>query len=258
MISYIGKSTVESFTSAKNLLFFIAQTVVLSSMPSSWDRSTKKVLIKQIYFTSVQILPLFFLISIFFGATIVGGMTGMMRSLDLINTLGGSAVDFVVTELAPLTTVALLILRSASATNAEIAVMRVNLELETLRAFGIDPNRYLAVPRMVNMVISLSALSTIFIVISAVAGSLIVVLFFGMSFGQYFSKIIQFITLDLMLFLYIKTALFGIAISVIPIYSGINSLKMLSFIPISVLKGMVGVFKAILFIEVMIFLLKLI
>lgn len=241
----------------KAVILFVAKTITLALSPSSWDSSTKSVLIKQIYFTSVQILPLFLIISIFFGATIVGAITSMLSQLDLIDRLGDLAISFIFTELAPITTTSLIILRSSTATNSEIAVMRVNRELDSLMAFGIDPIRYLAMPRMINMTISIASLSTIFIIISIFFGAIIATSFFDINFSQYLLKIVQYISIDILFFLYLKTTLFAITISVIPIYFGINSLKMLSYIPISVLRGMVSIFKTILFIEVMIFLLKL-
>lgn len=258
MVSYVGKAAIDGAKNSKEILFFIGKTVLLAFTPSSWDRSTRTVLIKQIYFTSVQILPFFLAISIFFGASVVGVVIGALESLNLTNVLGKSALSFMVTELAPLTTVALLSLRSSSATNTEIAVMRVNSELDTLEAYGIDTNRYLIMPRMVSMVLSCGALSTIFIIISATLGSVVGVAIFGMSYELYFAKIVQFASIDLVIFLYLKTLLFGIIISVIPIHSGINAKKMLSFIPVSVLNGMVGIFKAILLVEVVLFLVKMI
>lgn len=224
--------------------------------PQSFDKSTKKVLIKQIYFTSVQILPLFLLVSLVFGSAVVGIPLGALKNLDLLNSLGEMFFDFVATEIAPLTTVFLIILRSSSATNAEIAVMRVNGELDSLNAFGIDPKRYLVLPRLISMTIALAALTTLFIFISIIIGSIYGTLFFDMSFDLYFDKIVNFISFKSGLILYIKTTLFGIAISAIPIHSGLNAVKRLSFIPISVLRGMVGVFKAIIFIEVITFTIK--
>lgn len=258
MISYIGRNTVKTVHNFKNLTIFTAESVMLLFNLKNFDKATRKVLINQIYFTSVQILPFFLIVAILFGSSVVGVLVGGLKNLDLITTLGDIAFDFIVTELAPLTTVALIVLRSSSAINTEIAVMCVNRELETLRAFNINPKRYLVMTRMINMVISLAALTTVYIFVSASLGSIYSALFFGMSMDIYFHKIIHFITLKTGMIIYFKTTLFGIAISTIPIYSGINTKKTLTAIPISVLTGMVGIFKAIIFIEVILFLPKLI
>ena len=105
---------------------------------NSYNSATRQVLIHQIYFTSVQILPLFIGISIIFGTLLMGIVFQIIKNLGLAEHLGRILMNLVVTELAPFVTVLLIALRSSSAINAEIAVMRVSKELNALDKFNID------------------------------------------------------------------------------------------------------------------------
>ena len=80
----------------------------------------------------------------------------------LTQYFGHILMGFIVSEFSPFITVLLITLRSGSAINTEIAVMKVSQEMSSLEAFRIDVINYLLVPRVINGVISIVLLSTLF------------------------------------------------------------------------------------------------
>lgn len=62
-------------------------------------------------------------------------------------------------EMGPLISAFILASRSGSAYAAEIGTMKVNEELDALHTFGIDPIRYLVVPRVMALVLVLPLLT---------------------------------------------------------------------------------------------------
>lgn len=62
-------------------------------------------------------------------------------------------------EMAPLITAFILASRSGSAYAAEIGTMKVNEELDALHTFGLDPVRFLVVPRVLALVMVLPLLT---------------------------------------------------------------------------------------------------
>ena len=62
-------------------------------------------------------------------------------------------------EMGPLITAFILASRSGSAYAAEIGTMKVNEELDALHTFGMDPVRFLAVPRVLALVMVLPLLT---------------------------------------------------------------------------------------------------
>ena len=79
-------------------------------------------------------------------------------------------MGFMVAEIAPLVTVLLIALRSSSAINAEIAVMKVNNELNTLTVFRIDIITYLFPPRVISGIASVVLLTCLFALIVLTCG----------------------------------------------------------------------------------------
>lgn len=249
-IEGIGEKVVANYRDLHDLVVFAVSCIFFLVTPSSYDRATRKVLIRQVYFTSVQILPFFLTLCFVFGSITIGAAMGAVKQMGLFDMLGEMVFGLVITEIAPLLTVILISLRSSSAMNTEIAVMNVNNELDTLRAFGIDEKRYLAMPRIINAVVSIVMLSYLFAFISVLSGSFFSLLFFGTGFELYLNILAKSISLGDIGILLFKSVAFGLAVSIIPIYSGLLASKQMTGIPISVLKGMVRIFNAIIFIEV--------
>jgi phospholipid/cholesterol/gamma-HCH transport system permease protein len=83
-------------------------------------------------------------------------------------------------EMGPLMTAFVLASRSGSAYAAEIGTMKVNEELDALHTFGMDPVRFLVVPRALTMVTVLPLL-TLFNIVAALFGAQAVMAMVGVS-----------------------------------------------------------------------------
>jgi phospholipid/cholesterol/gamma-HCH transport system permease protein len=165
--------------------------------------------------------------------------------------MGRLLMGFVVTELSPFVTVLLIALRSSSAINAEIAVMKVNREMNTLERFRIDPIHYLYIPRILNGMLSMVLLTSLFALVVLSIGLLVSSLVFGTSVDSYIDTLLHSADVLGIVILLIKCATFGFFITLIPIRLGMNASQDLTSIPIAVLNGMVKVFVAIITIEVL-------
>jgi phospholipid/cholesterol/gamma-HCH transport system permease protein len=250
-IESVGAMTVSFFYSIYEALHFGVLCLMHAISPRSYHPAMRTVLVKQIYFTAVQILPLFIFIGMFFGSVIIGYVVSLAVDYSLEEEIGTILVSFVMHEFAPLFTVMLIALRSATAINTEIAVMHVNNELSTLKAFGINVINYLFLPRILGGIISIILLSALFAVIMFASGYLFSSLFLHMGLGLYMHTIVQAIGVNDFLFLLGKSVAFGFFTTLIPIYSGFKTGHATTGIPISVLNGMVRLFVAIFTIEVL-------
>ncbi len=133
------------------------------------------VIVKQIYFTAVEIIPLFMVIAVVFGSVVIDVVIAFAATYDLQEHIGSIILTFVMNEFAPFFTALLIALRSGAAINIEIAVMQVNNEMNALRAYGIDIVNYLFLPRIIRGMMSITLLSLMFAIISTdfLAASLI-------------------------------------------------------------------------------------
>lgn len=248
---YIGKVFLTMANTFYETLHFSVTVIVNILHRSSYNSAVRMVLFKQIYFTSLQILPLFIGISVIFGSFVISIVFLVVKGLGLADYLGKILLGFIVTELSPFTTVLLIALRSSSAINTEIAVMKVNNELKTLEVFNIDIINYLFLPRIINGVVSVVLLSSLFSILALTSGFLFSKLIFGMSFDVYTNVLLKSANFYDILISMIKCSTFGFFITLIPIRSGMKASNELTSIPVSVLNGMLKVFIAIIIIEVL-------
>jgi phospholipid/cholesterol/gamma-HCH transport system permease protein len=252
----IGDKTVSTTLSLYEALKFTSLCFFHMLKPKSYNPAMKMVLTKQIYFTTVQIIPLFTTMAVFFGSIIIGVVIVLATQYSLQDQIGSIIITFVIDEFSPFFTALLISLRSSSAVNAEIAVMNVNKELNTLQEYRIDIIDYLFLPRIISGMISVVSLSILFAVIMLSSGYLFTLFYMNMDFHTYKYLLINAIELKDLLVLLLKSMAFGFVTMLIPIYSGLKTTKAYTAIPISVLNGMVKLFIALFSIEVLSLLLQ--
>lgn len=254
----LGHRVIDVFMTTAETMIFSARVFLRIFQRQTYSSATREVLLNQIYFTSVQILPVFLLVSVIFGSLLIGIVFTALKELGLTEFIGHVLMGLIVTELAPFLTVLLITLRSASAINTEMAVMKVNQEIKTLQTFRIDVIDYLLAPRVVNGIISIVLLSSLCSIVLLAGGIVFSRLIFGMSMDVYTKILLNSTNFSDILIALLKCAIFGFFITLIPIRFGLRASNELTSIPIVVSQGMVNVFSAILIIEVLSLLVKLI
>jgi len=253
----LGRRAIQILTVFADTISFAGRVFIRIFQRKSYSSAMREVLVNQIYFTSVQILPVFLLLSIIFGSLLIGIVFTLLKEFGLTEFIGHVLMGLIVTELSPFLTVLLITLRSASAINTEMAVMKVNREIKTLEMFRIDVIDYLLMPRIINGVISIVLLSSLFSIVLLVSGILFSWLIFGMSMDVYSNLLLNSTNFSDILIALFKCAVYGFFITMIPIRYGLRASDELTSIPIVVSGGMVNVFAAILIIEVLSLLTKL-
>jgi len=250
-IEGIGGRALTVARSVFNTLFFAWRAVVHLFDRKTYNKATQLVIVIQLYYTAVQILPLFIYISALMGLFLMGIVLDSIKKLDMTGYLGNILMGFIFTELCPFMTVLMLALRSGAAINTDVAVMKVNKELDALQVFNIDVFDYIVVPRILSGVISVVLLNGIFTLVLLTSGALFSRVIFGMGFDAYIRLLITSAEFSDLVILILKCATFGFFITLIPIRYGLTASNELSSIPIAVLNGMNNVFIAIVSIEVL-------
>ncbi|MDD4356208.1 MAG: ABC transporter permease, partial [Smithellaceae bacterium] len=166
----LGRATIRILEDSADTIVFAGRVFVRIFQRKTYSSAMREILVNQIYFTSVQILPVFIIVSVFFGSLLIGIVFTMLKDLGLTEFIGHVLMGLIVTELSPFLTVLLITLRSASAINTEMAVMKVNREMKTLETFRIDIVNYLLAPRVLNGIISIVLLSSLFSIVLLISG----------------------------------------------------------------------------------------
>jgi phospholipid/cholesterol/gamma-HCH transport system permease protein len=257
-IEKIGNAALRTASSLRSTLVFAALVFISMFDPRSYNSASRTVLIHQLYFTSVQILPLFLFVAAIVGILTNGMAFQVVKNLGLSDYLGRLLMGFVVTELAPFVTVLLLVLRSSAAINTEIAVMKVTRELDTLERFRIDLIPYLFIPRILTGMISMVLLTSLFSLVVLASGFFISSIVFETSEETYIDTLLNSADVLDIVILLLKCATFGFFVTLIPIRQGLSATQELTSIPVAVLNGMVKVFLSIITIEVLLSILRFI
>lgn len=231
-------------------LSLTGEVVVAALSPAVYNSATRTVVMKQIYFTAVQILVPFTLFAALLSFVLIQIVVGTAASYGLSEYALEMVVRLLVLEVLPLVTALFVALRSGSAINTEVALMRINNELEALEDSGVDTLRLEFMPRVIGGMLSVLSLTAITSVLALVLAYLAVYGLQPWSLPDFTRVMGQIFDGGILAGLGAKALAFGLAVTVIPVAEGLATPKMLFMAPISVLRGMVRLFFVLMFIEV--------
>jgi phospholipid/cholesterol/gamma-HCH transport system permease protein len=160
----------------------------------------------------VDALPIVALISFIVGLVMAFQAAIPMRmfgaEIYVANLIGIATVR----ELGPLMTAIVLAGRSASAFAAEIGTMKINEELDALTVMGMDPVKFLILPRVIASTL-ITPLLTIFANLVGIAGGAVVIVSLGYPIVAYYNQVVNFVTWQDFTGGIVKCFVFGILIA---------------------------------------------
>ncbi len=127
-------------------------------------------------------------------------------------------------ELGPLMAAIMLTARSGSAFAAEIGTMKVNEEVDALTTMGLDPMRFLILPRVVAAVIVVPVLAMITNV-AGLAGGALMFSSLGFPFVTYVTRVVEAASLTDFLGGIFKAFVFGIIVAAVGCQRGLGTGK---------------------------------
>jgi len=234
----------------RDTLLFAARAVVSAASPSSYNSATRTVVMKQIYFTAWQILPGFMLFAALLSFVLIQIVVTTAASYGLSDYALEVTMRILVLELLPLITALFVALRSSSAINTEVALMKINGEIEALESACVDTMRLEFMPRVIGGMISVLALTAFTSVMALILAYLAVYGWQTWSLPDFSRVMGQVFETSVLVGILLKSIAFGLAVTVIPVAEGLATPRKLFMAPISVLRGMVRLFFVLMLIEV--------
>lgn len=249
IVEYIGRKTIEFLAHLLNICAFTYRLLELFVVrPVPGRALIKKAVIEQIYFTAVQALPIIIPLALMVGTMLIIQVTKLSGDFDL----GKVTVVLIIRELGPIITALLVILRSATAVTIEISCMTVLNEVEALEMSGVDPMRIVSFSRFVGITTAVLCLFIVFDVVAIFGGYAIVWIATDVTTGSFLLLVGKaIIPTDLIVGL-IKAITFGISITVISLYHGFRTEKVITMIPVSASKTAVESFFWIMVVNIII------
>jgi phospholipid/cholesterol/gamma-HCH transport system permease protein len=205
-------------------------------------RVSLKIMIVQIIFTFVEALGVSSLLALGLGAAVNVIVMPILASFSQERLIYTVLIVIVTRELGPLFTAFIISARSATAIATELAGMVISHEVEAYISVGVDPIEYLAVPRFLGVTISICLLNVYFSFFG-LAGSFWAALFINpMPARVYFSSLLQVLNLRDILISLIKSAAFGVIISLAAVTAGFSVERASTEIPVAGLKAVTAAF----------------
>ncbi|MGQ9707950.1 MAG: MlaE family ABC transporter permease [bacterium] len=195
--------------------YFLARSL---SLP--WDlRRTLPRLIEQVYQNGAAAVPIVFFASLFVGLT-----TAVQTSYQLLGMvpnyfLGMGVGRMLLIELGPVFAAFIVASRSASAMAAELGTMRISEQVDALEVMGIDPYRFLCLPRILATTISLPILVVLMEVVASLT-ALVVASGLGVSRETFLYGLIHFVKVRDFVGGIVKAIIFGLLIGASGCYFG--------------------------------------
>ena len=158
-------------------------------------------------------------------------LVGVILALQASYTLGQwGANRFIATlvavsalrEMAPLMTAILITGRSGSAITAEIGTMKVGEEIDALEVMGLNPIKYLVVPKFMAMLVAVPCVTVVAMFIMIFGGFAASVMVVGVDATIYLDMTTQSLVEKDLLIGMIKSIFFGIAICWVGVYRGLQ------------------------------------
>ena len=147
------------------------------------------------------------------------GQFAKLGATDLVANLVAFSI---LREIGPLITAVIVIGRSGSAITAELGTMKVSEEIEALDVMGIDPVKFLVVPRLLAMIIMMPVLTVLGEGVGLFAGWLISVTALHLDPLFYVSNSISAVEQKDLFTGLLKAVIFGAIVGTVGCYYGIQ------------------------------------
>jgi phospholipid/cholesterol/gamma-HCH transport system permease protein len=186
----VGEFAVQAKEGALDLLGFIgAASAGAGRILGSVKRLRLPSVVRHVYETGLTAVPIVsliaFLIAVivaYIGAQQLRKFGGEIFVVDLVTVS-------VLRELGVLLTAIIIAGRSGSAFAAEIGAMKLNDEVDALRAMGMDPVEVLVMPRILGLVIALPALTIVADAMGLAGGALLSWYLVDIPLSQYIDRV---------------------------------------------------------------------
>lgn len=199
-------------------------TLVYKTIYASFKRPLNfRLIVEQIDDIGFKSIPIVILAAIAIGMVMVVQLAYGFKKFGAASLVGPLVSFAFITELGPVLTSLLVGGRVGSGITAEIGSMKVTEQIDAIRTLGADPIKKLVVPRFIAALISFPFL-TIIADLAGIIGAMIMSnVELGVTPRLFFSSIVGWILIPDLLRGILKTVFFGLMVSIVGCYIGMNA-----------------------------------
>ena len=162
MLAKIGRAAIAGFDEFLYAMGFFVKLLKESALLFRRRQVGFSVLVLQILFTGIEALGITAAMALAIGAAINLIGSSLLAEFGQGKLMYTILIVVISRELGPLLTAFIVIARSGTAIATELGGMAVGHEIEAYVAVGVNPISYLAAPRFLGVVVSLTVLNVYF------------------------------------------------------------------------------------------------
>ena len=208
----MGRTTVDVFNTYVTSFFQLSSEISYWSVVGLFTKRSyrKGEVVNQAVQMGVNALLVVGMMSFIIGLVLALQSAAQLRSFGANIYIVDLTVIAMMSEMGPLITAIMVAGRSGASIAAEIATMKVTSETDALKTMGLDPVRYVVVPKMYGGLITMPFLTIIADVLGIIGGMLIAMSYLDISPVVFMNRMGEV--------LYMKDIVFGIVKSLVFIY----------------------------------------
>jgi phospholipid/cholesterol/gamma-HCH transport system permease protein len=140
--------------------------------PRTWTAPVRRAFAWQVLSIGVESTGFVLGVAVLVGITVVVHMVSWIREAGQPQVIGPILVTLVGRELSPVLIGLIVIIYSGSTMAAELAIMRIDGQVDSLEGTGADPFFSLVLPRVLGAAVSAFCLTVLFILVALASGYL--------------------------------------------------------------------------------------
>lgn len=178
---------------------------------------------EQMYSIGIGSLYLVVLTGIFAGQGFALAFSVELTDFGAKNYLGRIMAISIVRELGPVLTALMIAARVAAGITAELGAMKSSNQLDAMFAFGIDPIKKLAVPRLISLMIMVPVLTIVCDVIAILGAWIIAIFISHVTSTMYWSAVRERLIFGNLFIGIFKPIVYSFVIAFVACYKGFTS-----------------------------------
>lgn len=224
MLAALGGGVVHRLKSFVELIALAADTFYYTFAGAiRTDRVRKGATWAEMLKVGVNALPIVCLIAFLIGVVVGLQSAAQLREFGASMYVANLITISMTREMGPLMTAIIVAGRSGAAIAAEVATMQVTQEVDALSTMGLNPVRYIVVPKFVAMTFALPCLTVFASALGILGGWAMVLLYLDVSTEVYWSRAVQALGLEDVLLGMLKSVAFAWIIVLIAAHRGFKA-----------------------------------
>jgi phospholipid/cholesterol/gamma-HCH transport system permease protein len=248
-LGYAGSAPVRWLAGWWRIVFFGACVLVLAMSRSSWTSASRRAVMRHIYVDTAPILGWFTALCALLTLVITRIVIVTALSYGLSRYAQEMVIRVLVLELIPLTAALFVALRCTIPNGAALAEMRRMGRFDALQRQGVDPVVAEVLPRALAGIFATITLAALSCAVAIVLAYLAVYGWTAAGVAAYTHVFGHVFNPSVSLIFALKTLFFSLAVSIIPMASGLYDLEGDGSRESAALQGLVRMFAVLLLLE---------